>query len=510
MAQDGPEARQHPSLVGPASAAVARSACSFRYHRSAFSDMTTSQKLGGISHLFYFTSLQLIVYADRSLLSGLLLEVQKTFSLNDTQGGYLGSAFMGGFMVMSPFVAMARGGKAVTMTIGISLVIWMLAEAATCFATSNEVLVFSRVVAGAGEAGFCALAPPMIDDTAPPLKRSRFVAIYYSGVFVGMAIGFMVSTLFPTWETGRFAFLMLAIAMAPYCIFILLFGNKFHVSCTDSTSNRDITQASEGSQREDPLDQSLRSGSALAGGEPLPSANQVQSCGIRSEVQHIKTVLESGMYDFLVLGFSASQFVIGGLAYWALTYLQDYLGFSKVAAGIVVGLMTVATGIGGSTAGGILFDRLTEHAKTRWNRVGGVRGVVGCCLRTVLAMFVVPSAIGTGLIQNGVAFVFGLGITQVFAFMGTAPLMVATMESVPSEFRGIAMGMCTLSSHLLGDLFSPTLVGKVADATGSLRVGLICLSLWSAWCPIMWGVAYCLSLRRLGPVIASDGLVKST
>lgn len=212
----------------------------------------------------------------------------------------------------------------------------------------------------------------------------------------------------------------------------------------------------------------------------------------------MKAVIGSGMYDCLVLGFSASQFMIGGFAFWASTYLQQDLRVDKHVVGMALGLMTVSTGILGSTAGGLLFDGLTSCAKKRWNLEEGVRGAVGCWLCFFLSIFVVPLSCGTAIIKDGAFFLVSFCLCQIVSFMGTAPLMIAMMESVPADLRGLAMGMMTFGSHLLGDLFSPVLVGQVATTAGSLRYGIACLSVWSIWCPIMWGAAYRLALRRLG------------
>jgi len=462
--------------------------------------MEFPEKLGGISHLVYFTSLQVIVYADRSLMAGLLPEAEMFFDFRDDDfaGGVLGSGFMGGFMVMSPFVAMASG-KAATRTIGIGLTIWVLAELVTSLTSSYGTLLLARIVAGVGEAAFCALAPPMIDDTAPPSKRSLFVATYYSGVFIGMAVGFIGSSWFQDWATGRWAFLGLGACMIPYCVLILLFGNRFHVSSIGCARNCDVV-ASGATQTDVPL-QGIPASTLATERYSYHAGFQAQMGGWKTKLQQVRTVLESGMYDFLVLGFAASQFVIGGFAYWALTYLENDLLLSKAVSSVALGLITVAAGILGSTGGGALFDRLTELAKTRWNQDEGVRGAVGCWVCTVLSVFVVPACCGTVLLKNGPAFLVCLGITQVLSFMGTAALMISTMEAVPTDLRGISMGMATFGGHLLGDLFSPTVVGKVSDTTGSLRNGVACLALWSVWCPMNWGAAYCLSLRRLGPVI---------
>lgn len=451
-----------------------------------------AQKLGGVGHLFYFTSLQLIIYSDRSLLAGLMPNVQIAFDIGDTRGGLLGSGFMGGFMIMSPFVTLARG-KTVCPTIGVSLILWMIAEVVTCFAPTYTVLLLARILAGAGEAGFCALGPPLIDDTAPSSMRSLFVAIYYSAVFVGMAIGFVTTVPLADWKDGRFAFLALAAVMAPYVCYILVCGNKFHVALT-STEHQQTQHLDHVASQ--PLEGQVPAGTLLEVDRAVLYSTKRDSWCVK--LQPISHVLRCGTFDFLVLGFAASQFVIGGFAFWASDYLQNDLALGKDVTGVALGLMTVATGVLGSASGGALLDILTKLAKARWNRDEGVRGVVGCGLCVFLSVCVVPAACLASLLKNDTAFLVCLGGTQVFSFLGAAPFIMATMDSVPTDFRGTAMGLSTFGGHLLGDLFSPTLVGKVADVTGSLRQGMFCLSIWSVWCPIMWSVAYCLASQRLG------------
>jgi uncharacterized membrane protein YeaQ/YmgE (transglycosylase-associated protein family) len=214
-------------------------------------------------------------------------------------------------------------------------------------------------------------------------------------------------------------------------------------------------------------------------------------------LQRLRLLLSSGVYDCLVLGFAASQFVIGGFAFWSATYLQEDLGMDKHVAGMSLGIMTACTGVLGSTVGGALFDALTICAKQRWSLEEDVRGVVGCWICFVLAIFVVPCTCGTIAIKDGPFFLLCLGATQMISFMGTAPLMIAMMDSVPGDLRGFAMGMMTFGSHLLGDLLSPVLVGQIALELGSLRYGIACLSAWSIWCPVFWCAAYCLASRKL-------------
>merc|ERR1719183_2289184 len=79
-------------------------------------------------------------------------------------------------------------------------------------------------------------------------------------------------------------------------------------------------------------------------------------------------------------------------------------------------------------------------------------------------------------------FYSSLSVGQLFVFMSTAPVNVAMMEAMPSNLRGLAMGICTTATHCLGDVISPILIGKVKDwNNGDLSLGIWLLGLWPLW-----------------------------
>merc|ERR1711879_753881 len=90
-----------------------------------------------------------------------------------------------------------------------------------------------------------------------------------------------------------------------------------------------------------------------------------------------------------------------------------------------------------------------------------------------------------------------LGLCQIISFLGASPMIIALMDSVPSDLRALAMGTSTLVMHLLGDVPSPALVGHIADRTGSLQKGIVLLGLWTIWCPLCWGLASWLLAQRM-------------
>merc|ERR1711941_217984 len=93
---------------------------------------------------------------------------------------------------------------------------------------------------------------------------------------------------------------------------------------------------------------------------------------------------------------------------------------------------------------------------------------------------------------SGSEWIFYMGFVwlEMFLFMATTPVNVGMMEVMPAHLRGLALGLCTTGTHLLGDLIPPALIGRIKDATGSLVPGAWILSLWPIWCILFWGTAY--------------------
>merc|ERR1719235_1571567 len=61
---------------------------------------------------------------------------------------------------------------------------------------------------------------------------------------------------------------------------------------------------------------------------------------------------------------------------------------------------------------------------------------------------------------------------------------------MPSNLRGLAMGLTTTATHCLGDVVSPVFIGKVTDwCGGDLTPGMWILALWPAWSIFYWGWA---------------------
>jgi len=289
---------------------------------------------------------------------------------------------------------------------------------------------------------------------------------------------------FSDWESGRWAFLSLAVCMVPFCGFALFAGDRFQTSPNVAASEEPTGPHSR-----------LRSASS----EDSSCNSDESNAKVINFSQGCRELFSNHGYMLLVLGMSASQFTIGGFAFWAPTYLQEDLGMQKKTLSMALGIMTMTTGLIGCGAGGALLDVLVACVERRRGPQQGQRAVVGSQLSFALGVCIVPFSSACPMMPDYTSFLILLGLCQICAFLGSAPIIIAMMESVPSDYRALAMGTATLVMHILGDVPSPAIVGSIA-AHSSLQKGLMLLGVWTVWCPLCWGCAALIFSRKMGPI----------
>jgi predicted MFS family arabinose efflux permease len=58
-------------------------------------------------------------------------------------------------------------------------------------------------------------------------------------------------------------------------------------------------------------------------------------------------------------------------------------------------------------------------------------------------------------------------------FMSTSPVTIAILQSAHARHASFAMALQIFVSHILGDALSAPLIGRLSDATGDLRLGML-------------------------------------
>jgi MFS transporter, Spinster family, sphingosine-1-phosphate transporter len=420
------------------------------------------RKLGSTAHLVIFCACQVAVYFDRGVIAGLLSYMKKeVHGINsDFQAGLVPGIFMVGYMFTSPFFVrlsqVSEEWQVYSITMGLGCLV--LASLLTYFVSSSYAgILVARLLSGAGEAAFCSLAPAIIDNAAPFGKKSFYVGIYFSFLYVGFGLGNGVCALFSTWDAGRILFLGEAALIAACIAILLVLRKRLCLVVSDPDNVLD--------------DQSVSRVGLLA---------------------QIKTVMSQVLFVLLCVGYGMFFFTFGGLASWLPTYLKNtYIGHDSMAD-MGLGVTICLTGIVGTGSGGLLMDLVCKRVSQQTRFVGFnteyIRvfsgAVISAALACVAMIFTVPALYSPSI---SVFFIF-FAIGCLLMCSITAPINTAIMHSVPFALKAQSMALSIALSHLIGDFPSPFVIGALMDAT-NYKTAILVTSSVLVVPTILWMVA---------------------
>lgn len=362
--------------------------------------------------LAILTALNLINYLDRYLVVGVGTGLQAELGVSDGQFGDIATAFMWGYFVTSPVFGWLGDRYPRKWLVAGGVLVWSLATALSGLCTSYGSMLAARVFVGIGEASYATLSPTIIDDIAPPEKKNRWLAIFYVAIPVGSALGFLIGGQLEKYVGWRSAFF---VAGGPGVLLSLL---------------------------------------VLALHEPTRRAKEAEGDKPLAPREAYRDLLRRPRYVYTVLGYVAQTFALGGFAAFAVHFLVRKLCFPADRATLWFGAITVVTGLGGTAFGGWLADRIPGEDRV-------LTSLRICAWSSAIAA---PLALLAIMAPVDTAFLIALGACQLAIFASTSPTNAAILFSVPSALRANAMALSIFAIHLLGDIVSPPLIGRVSDA----------------------------------------------
>jgi MFS family permease len=411
--------------------------------------ITRGQAVFAVALLF---GVNFLNYIDRYVIAAVGPLIQRDFGLDDTQLGFVGSMFVVAYMVASPFTGVIGDRWPRRFLVAAGVLVWSLATVLSGLATSYHHLLLARSVIGIGEAGFGVVSPTLISDLFSREARGRMLAFFYVAIPVGSALGFLLGGYVGEHHGWRAAFFL---AGAPGIALGLL---------------------------------ALRMAEPPRGaGDGVSSAHEH-----RFEWASARTLVGNQSFLFTTLGMAAMTFALGGMAYWMPTFFSRLRGLSLDRANAIFGGITVAAGLVGTFAGGWLGDWLLRRTDRAYLLVSGVGMLVG-----------VPAAYVGLTATDPAVYLPAIFLAEVMVFLNTGPANAVLVSVVLPEIRATAIAFSIFLFHLLGDVPSPILIGRVSDATGSLQTALLLCCAAMA----LSGVLYLLGTRTLGRDLA---LVRET
>jgi sugar phosphate permease len=203
----------------------------------------------------------------------------------------------------------------------------------------------------------------------------------------------------------------------------------------------------------------------------------------RFEWTAARSLLTNRSFLHMTLGMAAMTFALGGMAYWMPTFFARLRGLPLDGANTLFGGITVAAGLVGTFLGGWLGDSLLRRTDKPYLLVSGV-GMIAA----------IPAAYVGLTATDPRVHLPAMFVAGVMVFLNTGPASAVLVSVVLPEIRATAIALSIFAFHLLGDVPSPILIGRVSDWTGSLEKALL-LSMGAMAVP---GALYLLGARTLG------------
>jgi MFS transporter, Spinster family, sphingosine-1-phosphate transporter len=365
--------------------------------------------------LAVLTGLNILNYIDRNVLFAVQPDIKKEFLVSDAKIGLLTSAFFFTYMFAAPLIGWMGDRFPRKNIVVFGIVIWSGFTFLTWFVHDYTQLLIRHAIVGIGEASYATIAPTLIADSFPPLKRGRMLSIFFLGLPVGSAAGYFVGGLvahhFGSW---RAPFMAAGIPGFLMALFLWML--------------------------------------------PEPQRGEQENATPANVRALLAGLMRNGAFVTATFGMAAYTFAMGGMQVWIPTFLVRLRGFDLKTANIDFSYIVIINGIGATLLGGWIGDRLLKRYYGAYYSFSGIAMLIA-------VPFMVAAIYFTGPLMFPAMFV-----VVFFVLVGTGPTNAALVNSVSANIRSTALAVNVFVIHLLGDAFSPTLIGRISDKTGSLQV----------------------------------------
>ncbi len=384
----------------------------------------TERKPGARGALALLLGINLFNYIDRYILAAVEPNIRATFfAAGDPNAmamtGSLATAFLVTYMLSAPALSWLIDRFSRWVIVGICVILWSVATAASGQAATFALLFISRIFIGIGEGGYGPAGPAILADYFPVGLRGRVMAVFCCAIPVGSALGYVLGGVINAHFGWRWAFYIVAFP-----------GLVLGLSCFFQRDPRAKQNAGEKPKR--------------AGKDDY------------------LTLLRTRAFLFNCAAQTAMTFALGGLAFWMPAYLI-YRSQSPGLATPVFGGITVVAGLLSTLLGGFLADRMQKRFPGSYFLVSG--------LGMLLA---VPLFLATLFVPFPLAWITLFGAVF-FVFLNTGPSNAALANVAAPEVRATAFALNIFIIHALGDAISPPLLGLIGGRW-NLNVAFFALS----------------------------------
>jgi predicted MFS family arabinose efflux permease len=382
--------------------------------------------------LIVLSAINFINYVDRQIIISLGPFIRRDLGLTYTGFGWLITAFMLIHSLTSLPFGMLSDRWVRHKIIALGVFGWSAATFFCGLATNFAHLLAARAAVGIGEAAYAPPANSLLSDAFPALERSRILGFFNLGMFLGGAAGLILGGVLGEMLGWRACLYLVSVPG------FVLGGLAWYLREPPQATFRERTP--------------------------------------------VKALLSNPLLIYVLVGGVITAFSAGALIVWMPQFVTDVRLFRPRDAGLYVGAVGVTGGLLGVITGSYLADWL--YARWPWGRMATIgTGLVLSCPFVTLSLYTTD--------QVAMMIYFFLGIF--FMVWYTGPVIAVIHDVVPADVKATAQALYILLIHLLGDTFSPAIVGKLADLH-NLQTAL----LLPAVINVLGGMIFLLGCRRVG------------
>lgn len=370
---------------------------------------------GAHSALFLLLGINLFNYIDRQILAALEPEIRATFfAAGDvnamTKTGLLGVAFFVTYMISAPIFGLLADRISRWIIVGLAVILWSLASGASGLAATFAILFATRIFVGIGEGGYGPAAPTILSDLFPIERRGRIMAIFYTAIPVGSALGYVIGGLVGAHLGWRWAFYL--VTPPGLVLGLLCFWQR----------------------------------------DPRVAAHHLVQESPRRSLANYLRLFRTRSYLINCIAQTFMTFVTGGLGFWASAYLR-YRNQSPNVGMTIFGLITVVAGLVSTLLGGIIADKLRSRVPGSYFWVSGIGMLIAG-----------PFFIATLYIPFPAAWI-PMFVAIFFLFLNTGPSNTALANVSLPAVRATAFAVNIFVIHALGDVQAFWLLGYIGGHT---------------------------------------------
>src|SRR5215510_3616392 len=396
---------------------------------------------GARGALFLLLAINLFNYIDRQVLAALEPDIRATFfAASDvnamTKTGLLGDAFFVTYMVSAPILGLLADRFSRWIIIGSAVILWSLASGGSGLAATFAILFATRICVGIGEGGYGPAAPTILSDFFPIETRGRIMAIFYTAIPVGSALGYVIGGLIGAHLGWRWAFYL--VAPPGLLLGLLCFRQR----------------------------------------DPRVAADNIVQKAPRRNIRDYLNLFRTRSFFINCIAMTLMTFVTGGLGFWVPAYLR-YRNQSPEVGMTIFGLITVVAGLVSTLLGGVIADKLRSHFAGSYFWVSGMGMLIACPI-FIVALYI-PFPAGW----------IAMFLAIFFLFLNTGPANTALANVSLPAVRATAFAGNSFVVHAFGDVQAFWLLGYIGGHT-NMHVAFLFVSVIIFLSGVAWlvGVKY--------------------